>query len=179
MLLSYRISLSCASVINTGLSPNPYRKHLLLPINHTFSGKLLQRIRFWGFAKKINIINLFGCGLSPCEQSQAITLWQHCNFCLKGSYDAISNFAFSLECYKCIDTIPEAAKTEVYTKDILYKGKDSAMLKRLIQTRPYMSTSQCHNALDIWPIRARLASQNDEFCKNRRISERRSIEEQQ
>ncbi len=36
-----------------------------------------------------------------------------------------------------------------------------------------------HNALDSWPIRARLASQNDELCKNRRVSERRSIEEQQ
>ncbi len=28
-----------------------------------------------------------------------------------------------------------------------------------------------HNALDSWPIRARLASQNDELCKNRRVSE--------
>ncbi len=36
-----------------------------------------------------------------------------------------------------------------------------------------------HNALDSWPIRARLASQNDELCKNRRVSEKRSIEEQQ
>ncbi len=36
-----------------------------------------------------------------------------------------------------------------------------------------------HNALDNWPIRARLASQNDELFKNRRVSERRSIEEQQ
>ncbi len=36
-----------------------------------------------------------------------------------------------------------------------------------------------HNALDSWPIRARLASQNDELCKNQRVSERRSIEEQQ
>ncbi len=32
-----------------------------------------------------------------------------------------------------------------------------------------------HNALDSWPIRAHLASQNDELCKNRRISERQSI----
>ncbi len=36
-----------------------------------------------------------------------------------------------------------------------------------------------HNALDSWPIRARLASQNDELCKNRLVSERRGIEEQQ
>ncbi len=36
-----------------------------------------------------------------------------------------------------------------------------------------------HNALDSWPIRARLASQKDELCKNRHISERRGIEEQQ
>ncbi len=36
-----------------------------------------------------------------------------------------------------------------------------------------------HNALDSWPIRAHLASQNDELCKNVRVSERRSIEEQQ
>ncbi len=36
-----------------------------------------------------------------------------------------------------------------------------------------------HNALDSWPIRARLASQNDELCKNQRVSEKRSIEEQQ
>ncbi len=35
------------------------------------------------------------------------------------------------------------------------------------------------NALDSWPIRARLASQNDELCKNRHVSERQSIEEQQ
>jgi len=36
-----------------------------------------------------------------------------------------------------------------------------------------------HNALDSWPIRARLASQNDELCKNRAVSERWGIEEQQ
>ncbi len=30
-----------------------------------------------------------------------------------------------------------------------------------------------HNALDSWPIRAHLASQNDELCKNRCVSERR------
>ncbi len=30
-----------------------------------------------------------------------------------------------------------------------------------------------HNALDSWPIRAHLAFQNDELCKNRGISERR------
>ncbi len=36
-----------------------------------------------------------------------------------------------------------------------------------------------HNALDSWPIRARLASQNVELCKNQRVSERRGIEEQQ
>ncbi len=36
-----------------------------------------------------------------------------------------------------------------------------------------------HNALDSWPIRAHLASQNDELCKNRLVSERRSIEGQQ
>ncbi len=36
-----------------------------------------------------------------------------------------------------------------------------------------------NNALDSWPIRAHLASQNDELCKNRRVSERRNIEEQQ
>ncbi len=36
-----------------------------------------------------------------------------------------------------------------------------------------------HNALDSWPIRARLASQNDELCKNLAVSERQGIEEQQ
>ncbi len=36
-----------------------------------------------------------------------------------------------------------------------------------------------HNALDSWPIRARLATQNDELCKNLRVSERQGIEEQQ
>ncbi len=36
-----------------------------------------------------------------------------------------------------------------------------------------------HNALDSWPIIAHFASQNDELCKNRRVSERRGIEEQQ
>ncbi len=36
-----------------------------------------------------------------------------------------------------------------------------------------------HNALDIWPIRAHLTSQKDELSKNRRVSERQSIEEQQ
>ncbi len=36
-----------------------------------------------------------------------------------------------------------------------------------------------HNAPDSWPIRARLASQNDELCNNRRVSERWSIEEKQ
>ncbi len=36
-----------------------------------------------------------------------------------------------------------------------------------------------HNALDSWPIRVRLASQNYKLCKNQRVSERRGIEEQQ
>ncbi len=36
-----------------------------------------------------------------------------------------------------------------------------------------------HNALDSWPIGGRLVSQNDEICKNCRVSERRGIEEQQ
>ncbi len=36
-----------------------------------------------------------------------------------------------------------------------------------------------HKALDSWPIRAHLASQNDELYNNQRVSERRSIEEQQ
>ncbi len=36
-----------------------------------------------------------------------------------------------------------------------------------------------HNALDSWPIRAHLSSQNDDLLKNRRILERWSIEEQQ
>ncbi len=36
-----------------------------------------------------------------------------------------------------------------------------------------------HNALDSRPIRARLASQNDELCKNQRVSERQGIEEKQ
>ncbi len=36
-----------------------------------------------------------------------------------------------------------------------------------------------HNALDSWPIRACLASQNDELCENRCISEKLGIEEQQ
>ncbi len=43
----------------------------------------------------------------------------------------------------------------------------------------HLRYSANHNALDSWPIRAHLASQNDELCKNRRISERRSIERQQ
>ncbi len=36
-----------------------------------------------------------------------------------------------------------------------------------------------HNALDSWPIRARLATQNDELCKNLHVSERHDIVEQQ
>ncbi len=36
-----------------------------------------------------------------------------------------------------------------------------------------------HNAPDNWPIRARITSQNDKLCKNVRVTERRSIEEQQ
>ncbi len=42
-----------------------------------------------------------------------------------------------------------------------------------------LSYSANHNALDSWPIRAHLAFQNDELYKILRISERRSIEEQQ
>ncbi len=34
-----------------------------------------------------------------------------------------------------------------------------------------------HNALDSWPIRAHRAFQNEELCKNRRVSERRGREE--
>ncbi len=36
-----------------------------------------------------------------------------------------------------------------------------------------------HNALDSWPISVHLAYQNNELCKNLRISERQGIEEQQ
>ncbi len=42
-----------------------------------------------------------------------------------------------------------------------------------------LSYSVNHNALGSWPIRAHLAYQNDELCKNRRVSEKPSIEEQQ
>ncbi len=35
-----------------------------------------------------------------------------------------------------------------------------------------MRYSANHNAPDSWPIRARLASQNDELCQNRPVSER-------
>ncbi len=47
---------------------------------------------------------------------------------LMGSYDAISSFSFSLECYKlCIDKIPEVTKTKVSTqRDILYKSSNSS-----------------------------------------------------
>ncbi len=41
----------------------------------------------------------------------------------------------------------------------------------------WLRYSANHSALDSWPIKARLASQNDELCKNRCFSERRSIEE--
>ncbi len=43
----------------------------------------------------------------------------------------------------------------------------------------HLRYSANHNALDSWPIRAGLASQHDELCKNRLVSERWSIEEQQ
>ncbi len=36
-----------------------------------------------------------------------------------------------------------------------------------------------HNTLDSWPIRAHLASQNDELCKDLCVSERRGREKQQ
>ncbi len=41
---------------------------------------------------------------------------------LKGSFDAISCFPFSLECYKlfCLDKIPEVAKTSLKTKEIFF-----------------------------------------------------------
>ncbi len=62
---------------------------------------------------------------------------------LKGSYDVISSLPFSLECYKlfCIDKIPEVAKTKSQTqRDILLLKLRlcHALLKRLIQTRPYV-----------------------------------------
>ncbi len=43
----------------------------------------------------------------------------------------------------------------------------------------HLRCSANHNALDRWPIKARLTSQNDELCKNLHVSERRDIEEQQ
>ncbi len=46
-------------------------------------------------------------------------------------------------------------------------------------SRLSLTYSANHNALDTWPIRAHLAYLNDELCKNRRVSERQSIEEQQ
>ncbi len=38
----------------------------------------------------------------------------------------------------------------------------------------HLRYSANHNALDSWPIRAHLASQNDELCKNRRLSFRKA-----
>ncbi len=43
----------------------------------------------------------------------------------------------------------------------------------------HLRYSANHNAPDSWPIRARLTPQNDVLYKNQRVSERRSIEEQQ
>ncbi len=55
---------------------------------------------------------------------------------IKGSYDAISSFAFSLGCYKLLDKIPEVAKSKVskLKRYSLYKFYH-APLKRLSQTR--------------------------------------------
>ncbi len=69
---------------------------------------------------------------------------------LKGSYDAISSFAFSLSVTSClcIDEIPELPKTKVSKPKRYSLSKlrlDHAPLKRLIQTRPHMSTSRCGN----------------------------------
>ncbi len=65
---------------------------------------------------------------------------------LKESYDAISSFAFSLECYEMFmyRQDPEVVKTKV-SKPKRYSLSKlrlcHAPLKRLIQTHPYMSHS--------------------------------------
>ncbi len=74
---------------------------------------------------------------------------------LKGSYDAISSLPFfwSVTSWLCIDEIPEVATTKVskpkrYSLSKLrlcQNGSFKRPLKRLIQTRPHMSTSRCGN----------------------------------
>ncbi len=63
--------------------------------------------------------------------------------CLKGSYDWISSCPFSLECYKLI--VHRYDPWSLKTKEIFFikLRLDHAFLKRLIQTRPHMSTSRC------------------------------------
>ncbi len=50
------------------------------------------------------------------------------------------------------------------------KGRNSSVSR--------LRYSANHNALDSWPIKAHLASQKDELCKNWSVSERRGREEQ-
>ncbi len=67
---------------------------------------------------------------------------------LKGSYDVISCFPLSLECYMLlrIYKICKVAKIKVSNSKRYYLSKlrvCQAFLKRLIQTCPHMSTSRC------------------------------------
>ncbi len=58
----------------------------------------------------------------------------------------------------CIDTIPEVAKTKVSKPKRYSLSKlrlDHALLKRLIQTRPHMSTSRCGKICKTLPKRIR------------------------
>ncbi len=65
---------------------------------------------------------------------------------LKGSYDEFFLSLWSVTSCLCIDKIPEVAKTKV-SKPKRYSLEkfrfNHAHLKRLIQTRPHMSTSRC------------------------------------
>ncbi len=85
-------------------------------------------------------------------------------------------FLFSLECYKlCYKN----ASFKVGFIILVSSRRDTASQHGKgrnisVTCLRYLAN---HNALDSWPIRAHLASQNNELCKNQRVSERWSIEE--
>ncbi len=75
---------------------------------------------------------------------------------LKGSYDAISSFPslWSVTSCSCIDEIPKFAKAKVSNPKRYSLSKlrlVHTLLKRLIQTRPHMSTSRCGNICVMQP----------------------------
>ncbi len=138
--------------------------------------------RFWLTAcKNISAADYSNASFEQCRVVLVVCYFsdnkcRHCNVCNATRKKTVKVIIISnyvpIGCNKCL----------VYNGFLLFLSRRAKTWHHNTERNisvSHLRYSANHNALDRWPIRARLASQNDELCKNQHVSERLGIEEQQ